>query len=172
MKRYALRFADGTVEVMTVDLDMVVARFEARGERDVFVFGFSPDGRYLATTHFPGQALTVWDVENDGNLLQPPAPRRAPRSGVYEMARGSATCRSTNARGHLQSRRQTFDDDRWPCRLWAADTWLEERQIGATGLCFSPDGRSACPGFRQGDSPPRDNTGRNVARLESPELCT
>ena len=40
-----------------------IARFQARGDREIFVFGFSPDGRYLATTHFPGFALTVWDID-------------------------------------------------------------------------------------------------------------
>ncbi len=40
----------------------------------IFVFGFSPDGRYLATTHFPGFALTVWDIENRTVAVSDPGP--------------------------------------------------------------------------------------------------
>ena len=63
MTRYALRFRDGTIQVRRVADDQEIARFQARGDREIFVFGFSPDGRYLATTHFPGGALTVWDID-------------------------------------------------------------------------------------------------------------
>jgi len=62
MTRYALRFRDGAIQVRRVADDGEIARFQARG-RDVRVFGFSPDGRYLATNHFPGSALTVWDID-------------------------------------------------------------------------------------------------------------
>jgi hypothetical protein len=59
MTRYALRFRDGTIRVRRVADDEEVAHVRSRGEREIFVFGFSPDGRYLATTDFPGHALTV-----------------------------------------------------------------------------------------------------------------
>ena len=49
MTRYALRFRDGTISVRRVADDREIARFQARGDRDVFIFDFSPDGRYLAT---------------------------------------------------------------------------------------------------------------------------
>ncbi len=29
----------------------------------------------------------------------------------------------------------------YPCRLWIAGTWRQERELVGTGLCFSPDGR-------------------------------
>jgi eukaryotic-like serine/threonine-protein kinase len=74
MTRYALRFRDGTIKVRRVDNDVEVARFKARGDREIFVFGFSPDGRYLATTHFPGFALTVWYVDNDSVALSEQGP--------------------------------------------------------------------------------------------------
>ena len=63
MNRYALRFHDGTVLVKNVDDDQEVARFQAKGDRDIFVFGFRPDGRYLATTQLPANTLEVWDVD-------------------------------------------------------------------------------------------------------------
>ena len=75
MTRYALRFRDGTVQVRRVADDEEVARFEARGDRDVFVFGFSPDGRYLATTHTPGFALTVWDIDQRAVVAERPRAR-------------------------------------------------------------------------------------------------
>ena len=53
MTRYALRFSAGSPGP-PVDDDQEVARFKARGDRDVYVFDFSPDGRYLASTHVPG----------------------------------------------------------------------------------------------------------------------
>jgi serine/threonine protein kinase/WD40 repeat protein len=63
MTRYALRFRDGTIRVCRAADDGEIARFQARGDREISVFGFSPDGRYLATTHFPGFALTVWAID-------------------------------------------------------------------------------------------------------------
>ncbi len=66
MTRYALRFRDGTISVRRVTDDNEIARFHVpRGDGDIWVFGFSPDGRYLATTHQPGNALTVWDIDRD-----------------------------------------------------------------------------------------------------------
>ena len=53
MTRYALRFRDGTISVRRFADDREIARFPARGDRDIWIFGFSPDGRYLATTHVP-----------------------------------------------------------------------------------------------------------------------
>ena len=63
MTRYALRFRDGRISVRRIADDQEVAHFHARGDRDIDVFGFSPDGRYLAAMHQPGHALTVWDIE-------------------------------------------------------------------------------------------------------------
>ena len=74
MTRYALRFRDGTISVRRVADDEEIARFQARGDREIWVFGFSPDGRYLATTHFPGGALTVWDIERRTVAVEDPGP--------------------------------------------------------------------------------------------------
>ena len=72
MTRYALLFRDGTIQVRLVADDQEVARFSARGDREFFVFGFSPDGRYLATRDSPGHALTVWDIEQRTVCLNDP----------------------------------------------------------------------------------------------------
>ncbi len=59
-----------------------------------------------------------------------------------------------------------------PCRLWTVGTWSEARQIGGVGLCFSPDSRLVVVA-----EPSRvlrlveTETGRTLARLESPDLC-
>ena len=63
MTRYALRLRDGTILVRRMGDDQEIARFAAQGDRDLWVFTFSPNGRYLATTHSPGFGLTVWDVD-------------------------------------------------------------------------------------------------------------
>jgi WD40 repeat protein/tetratricopeptide (TPR) repeat protein len=71
MTRYALRFRDD-VQVRRVGDDQEIARFSAPGVSDVYVLSFSPDGRYLATQHRPGLALTVWDVERRAVVVQDP----------------------------------------------------------------------------------------------------
>ena len=72
MTRYALRFRDGTIEVRRVADDQQIACFDAAGTRDIWVFCFSPDGRYLATTHDPGHALIVWDVDRRAIAVRDP----------------------------------------------------------------------------------------------------
>jgi eukaryotic-like serine/threonine-protein kinase len=74
MTRYALRFLDGTIQVRRVADDQEIARFQARGDREIGVFSLSPDGRYLATRHNPDRSLTVWDVERDTVALNDPGP--------------------------------------------------------------------------------------------------
>jgi eukaryotic-like serine/threonine-protein kinase len=64
MNRYALRYDSGTIIVRVAD-DQEVAHFQAKGNDDIFVFAFSPDGRYLTTNDFPGHAVTVWDVDRN-----------------------------------------------------------------------------------------------------------
>ena len=45
-----------------------------RGDREFFGFGFSPDGRYLATRDSQGHALTVWDIDQRMACLNDRAP--------------------------------------------------------------------------------------------------
>ena len=73
MTRYALRFSE-RVEVRRVADDGEIARFEARGDRNIGVFGFSPDGRYLVTAHWPGDSITVWDIERGSVSVTDPGP--------------------------------------------------------------------------------------------------
>ena len=47
MTRYAIRLRDGTILVRRMGDDQEIARFAAQGDRDISVFAFSPDGRYL-----------------------------------------------------------------------------------------------------------------------------
>ena len=42
--------------------------------QDNWVFGFSPDGRYLATTHDSGSALTVWDIDRRAIAVEDSGP--------------------------------------------------------------------------------------------------
>jgi eukaryotic-like serine/threonine-protein kinase len=74
MTRYALRFRDGTIQVCHVADDRPIARFNARGDREIETFSFSPDGRYLATMHYPDCGLTVWDVDREAVLFDEKGP--------------------------------------------------------------------------------------------------
>jgi serine/threonine protein kinase/WD40 repeat protein/tetratricopeptide (TPR) repeat protein len=112
----------------------------------------SPDGRWLATASHGGGAQ-VWRLHDAARVADLPS-------------EGST--------------RIVFSPDgKWlmtgaaPCRLWEVGTWREARQIGDKGLCFSPDGRQllvqdASRALRLVET----ETGRTLARLESPDLCT
>jgi serine/threonine protein kinase/WD40 repeat protein/tetratricopeptide (TPR) repeat protein len=127
LTRYALRFRDGTIQVRQVADDTEIARFHARGDRGFRLF-FSPDGRYLATTHYLENALTVWDIDRRAVALNDPGPARdracfSPDSRrlalihphgdviVYELASGREIRR-----------------------------WRGLPMAGARGLAFRPDG--------------------------------
>ncbi len=73
MTRYALRFSE-RVEVRRVSDDVEIARFEAHGDRNIAAFGFSPDGRYLVTAHWPGDSITVWDIDRGLVSVTDPGP--------------------------------------------------------------------------------------------------
>jgi serine/threonine protein kinase/WD40 repeat protein len=74
MTRYAFRFRDGTISVRRYADDQEIAGFQARADPEGFVFGFSPDGRYLATSRAPDHAVTVWDIERNGIAVNVPGP--------------------------------------------------------------------------------------------------
>jgi WD40 repeat protein len=111
LTRYALRFRGGTIQVRQVADDAEIARFQARCDREKEFVDFSPDGRYLATTHFPGSSLTVWDVDRGSIALNgsgpvhwaaakfsPDSRRIAVCSGggellIYVLSTGQPSCR-------------------------------------------------------------------------------
>ncbi len=61
MTRYAFRRQNGTILVRNWGDNREIARFTAKGDRDIVVFEFSPDGRYLASRD--GNTISVWDVD-------------------------------------------------------------------------------------------------------------
>ena len=74
MTRYAIRLRDGTILVRRMGDDQEIARFAAQGDREIWVFAFSPDGKYLATNDYPSRAVVVWDVDR----RHPPRARPGP----------------------------------------------------------------------------------------------
>jgi serine/threonine protein kinase/WD40 repeat protein len=60
--RYALIFRDGTISVRRVADDHEIASLPGHSDRELWMFGFSPDGRYLAISQSSSIGLTVWDV--------------------------------------------------------------------------------------------------------------
>ena len=66
--RYALRFRDGTIQVRRVADDQEIDRFQTPPDRDIFLFHFSPDARYVATTG--SGLLVVRDVERRAYSVQ------------------------------------------------------------------------------------------------------
>jgi WD40 repeat protein len=113
MTRYALRFNDGTIAIRRVADDAEIDRFAARGDRHVYVFRFSPDGRYLATTHFPGFALTVREIDRGSVALDDPGPVEGAAARFSPDSRRIALCRHDGS---------TVLDDLatgQPCGSWA-----------------------------------------------------
>ncbi len=136
MTRYALRFAD-RVEVRRVADDVEVARFQARGDRDIFFFNFSPDGRYLLTTHFPGYELTVWDVDSGRVAVRDP--------GEVTVATFSPDSARV-AVGHRDG--QVLIDDLatgHPYRRWPGPALVH-------GLAFRPDGAQIAVVYNESNS--------------------
>ncbi len=112
----------------------------------------SPDGEWLATGNHDTTGAKVWHIR-DGRPVKP-----LPVAGLTRVA--------------------FSPDGKWlmtspsPCRLWAVGTWREERRFSGDGRCFSPDSRLLV--VMDKDKALRlveTNSGRMVARLESPDAC-
>jgi serine/threonine protein kinase/WD40 repeat protein len=165
LSRYAFRFRDGTIHVHRVADDEVIARFQARGDRDIFVFHFSPDGRYLATRHYPDHGLMVWDVDRSAVALNLPgrwwarfspdgrrilAENNARKAQVYDLASGQplSSWRATAPVGWFAFRADgtliasLYDRT---CRILDAETGRVVRSFPVlshpdSGVAWSPDG--------------------------------
>ena len=74
MTRYAFRFRDGTIQVRRFADDQEITRFQAGAAREHGVFAFSPDSRYLTSSHVLANSLTVWDVDRAAVAVNDPGP--------------------------------------------------------------------------------------------------
>jgi serine/threonine protein kinase/WD40 repeat protein/tetratricopeptide (TPR) repeat protein len=169
MTRAALRFRDGTIQVRRAAADQELACFQASADHEVSIFGFSPDGRYLATRNGPDASLLVWDIARGERAINVPgAARRSvrftPDSRRIAMARDDGsilvvdlTTSQTVGRwrvhepGDLAFR---FDgaqlavishgQEQSTCQILDADSGRLVRSIPlsgtAVGLAWSPDG--------------------------------
>jgi WD40 repeat protein len=100
MTRYAFRFHDGSISVGRFTDDLEMARFQVRGDRDIFLFGFSPDGCYLATIHRPDGVLTVWDIDRRAVALDDHGPV-AQWAGIAKFSPDSRRIAVTHPSGDL-----------------------------------------------------------------------
>jgi len=74
MTRYALRLRDEKILVRCMGDDQEIARFAAQGDREIWVFALSPDGKYLATNDYPSRAVVVWDLDGGTLRVRDPGP--------------------------------------------------------------------------------------------------
>jgi WD40 repeat protein len=162
MSRYALRFRDGTISVRRFTDDQEIVRFQARGDRDIYTFGFSPDGRYLATTHYPGYALTVWDVDGRSVAFDD---RAAVSSG------GGATFSPDSRRIAVAHK----DGEFVICDLATGLPRVRRRGPGIERPQFSPDGSRIALSERDGEKTRTcrildANTGRLALAIPMPAV--
>jgi hypothetical protein len=112
----------------------------------------SPDGVWLATGSHTTKGAQVWRVGDGTKVAELP------------VDYGTGVCFSPDGRWLMTTSQS--------CRLWTVGTWRAARQIGGLGHCFSPDGRlvvvmDANRVIRLVEI----ESGRTLARLESPDLC-
>ena len=110
----------------------------------------SPDGEWLATgSHHVG--AQVWRIRD--------------KTKVAELAIDNGT-----KVGFSPDGKWLMTADVPPCKLWSAATWGVSRELGGSGLCFSPDSRLvAVADAGQVVRLVHVESGRTIARLEGPE---
>jgi hypothetical protein len=139
MTRYALRSRDGTISVRRVADNQEIARFQAKGDREIRVFRFSPDGRYLATTQGQNGPLTVWDIDRRAVALNDPVP-------VSDWAAHFSPDSRRIAVGHHYREIVVYDlATGQPIRRW--------REPGVVDLAFRGDGSQIAAVGREPDKP-------------------
>jgi serine/threonine protein kinase/WD40 repeat protein len=159
MTRYAFRLRDGTVLVCHAIDGQEIVRFPARGEREFQFFGFSPDGRYLAATHLPRAALTVWDIDRRAVLLDVQGPLRTWAVGFTPGNPGVAAFHENDGELRVYDLLTGRVRSRWPAPV-------------PSGLAFRSDGdRIALTAHEQGKSTCRIlemATGQTVRTISLP----
>jgi eukaryotic-like serine/threonine-protein kinase len=113
----------------------------------------SPDGKWLATgTHVASRGAQVWRIADLAKVAEFPIDRGTPV--VFSP------------------------DGKWlmtmsvPCQLWEVGAWRKANQVGDGRGGFSPDGRlMTVQGTNRLIRLVETETGRTLARLESPDLC-
>ncbi len=162
MTRYALRFRDGRVQFHRVADDQEVDHFRARGDREAVVFRFSPNGRYLATNHYPDYGVIVRDVERGAVALE------ATARSSWAAASFSPDSRRI-AVAHPEGEVVIYDlATGQPGRPW--------RMPGVRYLAFSPDGSRIAATANLAPSPHcwivEPETGRIVLSFALPSMAT
>ena len=137
----------GETHVLTPDRAFQVGPLD-----DCRYVAVSPDGKWLATGSHGVSGAQVWQIRDGTRVADLKV------EGLVGVA--------------------FSPDGKWlmtspsPCRLWAVGTWEEARRISGEGLCFSPDGRLLL--VQETNKALRlveTETGRTVARFESPDLA-
>ena len=113
----------------------------------------SPDGKWLATgTHMTSHGAQVWRIADLAKVAE------------FPIDRGTAVVFSPDGKWLMTTSA--------PCQLWEVGTWRKANQVGDGGGCFSPDGRlMTVQGANRLIRLVETETGRTLARLESPDLC-
>ncbi len=135
------------VQVLTPHRKLTVGPLD-----DVRYLAVSPDGEWLATSSHSAGGVQLWRTSD----------------GTEEFRLPIEVAQQVRFSPDGQRLLTTLS----PCRLWAVGTWREARQVGGNGLCFSEDSRllavqDASKIIRLVETA----TGRDIARLESPDLC-
>ena len=127
-------------------------RFQVGPLADCRYISVSPDGHWLATGSHAAGGVQIWQIGDRAEAVKLPTDE------------GTLVCFSPDGRWLMTQNP--------PCRLWPVGNWQDPRQIGGSGQCFSPDGRLLVV---QDESRVlrlvETESGRTLAKLESPDLC-